>query len=711
MVTVGIAVVLTAWPAGLLAQQSTDPAIQVGASDLGGVVTSANGPEAGVWVIAETTDLPTKFAKIVVTDDRGRYVMPELPKASYSVWVRGYGLVDSPKVRTVPGKTLNLNAATAPSAAAAAEYYPAIYWYSMLKVPEKSEFPGTGPQGNGVPVTLKSQAQWLDVVKTNGCYTCHQLGNKATRTIPKELGHFDSSAQAWARRIVSGQAMTQMANNIRRLDPQRAYALFAEWTDRIAAGELPAARPTRPQGVERNVVVTLWDWAGPKDYLHDEISTDKRTPTVNANGLIYGATEESTDLFPVLDPVNHKATQVKMLVRDPHTPSSKQNPMTPSPYWGPEPIWDSQTSMHNPMFDEQGRVWFTSRVGAPANPEFCKRGSDHPSAKLFPVEQSNRHLSRYDPKTGKITLIRTCFSTHHLVFAEDANNTLWTSAGGPQSGVIGWLNRKMFEETGDEAKSQGWTPLILDTNGNGKQDDYVEPDQPLDPTKDKRITAAFYGIGVNPLDGTVWGTVLGFPGYVIRLNPGPNPPATALTEVFEPPLPGYGPRGMDIDRNGVAWTPLSSGHLASFDRRKCKGPLNGPTATGRHCPEGWTLHPFPGPQLANVTDSGSAEASYYTWVDQFDTFGLGKNVPIATGNANESLLAFVDGTFVNLRVPYPMGFYAKWMDGRIDDPNAGWKGKGLFSTYATRTPFHVEGGKGTTSKVVRFQLRPDPLAR
>ncbi|OLB51881.1 MAG: hypothetical protein AUH99_06330 [Candidatus Rokubacteria bacterium 13_2_20CM_2_70_11] len=711
MVTVGIAVVLTAWPAGLLAQQSTDPAIQVGASDLGGVVTSANGPEAGVWVIAETTDLPTKFAKIVVTDDRGRYVMPELPKASYSVWVRGYGLVDSPKVRTVPGKTLNLNAATAPSAAAAAEYYPAIYWYSMLKVPEKSEFPGTGPQGNGVPVTLKSQAQWLDVVKTNGCYTCHQLGNKATRTIPKELGHFDSSAQAWARRIVSGQAMTQMANNIRRLDPQRAHALFAEWTDRIAAGELPASRPTRPQGVERNVVVTLWDWAGPKDYLHDEISTDKRTPTVNANGLIYGATEESTDLFPVLDPVNHKATQVKMLVRDPHTPSSKQNPMTPSPYWGPEPIWDSQTSMHNPMFDEQGRVWFTSRVGAPANPEFCKRGSDHPSAKLFPVEQSNRHLSRYDPKTGKITLIRTCFSTHHLVFAEDANNTLWTSAGGPQSGVIGWLNRKMFEETGDEAKSQGWTPLILDTNGNGKRDDYVEPDQPLDPTKDKRITAAFYGIGVNPLDGTVWGTVLGFPGYVIRLNPGPNPPATALTEVFEPPLPGYGPRGMDIDRNGVAWTPLSSGHLASFDRRKCKGPLNGPTATGRHCPEGWTLHPFPGPQLANVTDSGSAEASYYTWVDQFDTFGLGKNVPIATGNANESLLAFVDGTFVNLRVPYPMGFYAKWMDGRIDDPNAGWKGKGLFSTYATRTPFHVEGGKGTTSKVVRFQLRPDPLAR
>jgi hypothetical protein len=86
-------------------------------------------------------------------------------------------------------------------------------------------------------------------------------------------------------------------------------------------------------------------------------------------------------------------------------------------------------------------------------------------------------------------------------------------------------------------------------------------------------------------------------------------------------------------------------------------------------------------------------------------------VPIATGNLNDALLALVDGRFVNLRVPYPMGFFAKWMDGRIDEAQAGWKGKGLWSTYATRTPFHLETGKGTTSKVVKFQLRPDPLAR
>ena len=707
LLAVGFAVLSTS-PTRLSAQQDT---VGIGNSDLGGVVTSATGVEAGVWVIAETTDLPTKMAKIVVSDDRGRYLIPDLPQANYSIWVRGYGLVNSAKVQSAPGKLVNLNAVLAPNPAAAAEYYPAIYWYSMLKVPDKGEFPGTGTNGNGMPETLKSQAQWLDIVKTNGCYTCHQLGNKATRTIPKEFGHFKTSTEAWERRIQSGQAMTQMTNNIGRLDTQRAFKLFADWTDRIAAGELPASIPMRPQGVERNVVITLWDWAGPKDYLHDEISTDKRNPTVNANGLIFGATEESTDLFPVLDPINHKATQVKMPVRDPKTPSSKDSATAPSPYWGDEIIWDSKTSMHNPMFDEKGRVWFTSRVRSPDNPAFCKKGSEHPSAKMFPLERSNRQLSMYEPATGKITLISTCFPTHHLVFAEDANHTLWTSAGGPQSGVIGWLNRKMFEETGDEEKSQGWTALVLDTNGNGKRDIYVEPNESVDPSKDKRINAALYSVGVSPVDHSIWGTSLGFPGYVVRLNPGPNPPETALAEVFEPPLPGYGPRGGDIDRNGVFWASLSSGHLGSFDRRKCKGPLSGPIATGKHCPEGWTLYPFPGPQMAGVTEPGSAEASYYAWVDQFDTFGLGKNVPIATGNANESLLALVDGKFVNLRVPYPMGFYSKWMDGRVDDANAGWKGKGVWATYSTRTPFHIEGGKGTTSKVVKLQLRPDPLAR
>jgi hypothetical protein len=698
------------------ASQVSGGAVNVGSDDIGGVVTGAKGPEAGVWVIAETTDLPTKFTKIVVTDDRGRYMIPGLPKANYKVWVRGYGLVDSRPVQAAPGKALDLTAAAAANARAAAEYYPAIYWYSLLKVPEKSEFPGTGPNGNGISPNIKSQDQWLRWAKTDGCVTCHQLGDRATREIPKGLGMFDSSRAAWERRIQSGQAGANMVNAITQMGRPRAVAMFADWTDRIAAGELPTSTPTRPQGIERNVVITEWDWADPKGYLHDEISSDRLNPTVNANGLIYGSMENSTNYLPTLDPVHNVSGQVKLSPRDPNTPTTATDPLpAASPYWGKEVIWDSQVVVHNPMFDSKGRVWITARVRPPDNPAFCKEGSSNPSAKLFPLAQSGRHLAMYDPQTKKLTTIVTCFGTHHLQFASDANHTLWTSGGGQ---VVGWLNTKMYEQTGDEEKSQGWTALIVDTNGNGKRDAYVEPDQPVDPTKDKRVGPAFYGVAPSPADGSVWGTALGFPGAIIRLNPGSNPPETALSEIYEvpwnnpkAPVQGYSPRGLDVDTKGVAWPVLASGHLASFDRRKCKGPLNGPTATGQHCPEGWTLYPLPGPQLKGLTESGSAEAPYYDWVDQYDTFGLGKDVPIATGNGSDALFALVNGKFVILRVPYPMGFYAKGMDGRIDDPNAGWKGKGLWSTYATRTPFHEEGGKGATSKVVHFQLRPDPLAR
>jgi len=707
---VGIAALLAACAAGLSSSPATDAVVSIGDKDLGGVVAGMSGPEAGVWVIAETTDLPTRFTKIVVTDERGRYLLPDLPKANYSVWVRGYGLIDSPKVRAEPGRIVNLKAVPAPNANAAAQYYPPIYWYSLLKIPAANEFPGTGPKGNGVPPAQKSQGEWLNTVKTNGCMSCHALGTLGTRTIPKELGQFKSSADAWSRRIASGQAMTQMIGAINRIGPQRGLDLFADWTDRIAAGELPFDKPSRPQGVERNVVLTLWDWSTPTGYLHDLISTDRRKPMLNANGKLYGAPEESTDYFPVLDPVTNTATQIKHPVRDPKTPSSKANPMAPSPYWGAEPIWDSQTSIHNQMMDEKGRVWMAARVRPFANPDFCKKGSDHPSAKVFPLDSSSRHLSMYDPASGKFTLISTCFPTHHVIFAEDANNTLWVSSGVTGPGAIGWLNRKMFEETGDEVKSQGWSPFILDTNGNGRRDEYVEPNAPVDAAKDKRVHVPLYSVAVNPVDGTVWGTSLGFPGWVVRVNPGANPTQTAVTEIYEPPFPGYGPRGGDIDRNGVFWASLSSGHLGKFDRTKCKV-LNGPTATGKHCPEGWTLYQLPGPQFRDVKDSGSAEASYYTWVDQHNTFGLGENVPIVTGNMSDAYFALVNGKFVTLRVPYPMGFFAKWSEGRIDNPNAGWKGKGLWATSANRTVFHVEGGKENRPKVIHFQLRPDPLAR
>jgi hypothetical protein len=692
---------------------SKTSSIQIEEDDIGGVVAGPNGPEAGVWVIAETQDLPTRFAKIVVTDDKGQYLIPDLPVANYSVWVRGYGLVDSPKKEAKPGSTLNLDAVVAPDEKAAAEYYPAGYWFSLLHVPDKSKFPGTGPTGNGISPEIKTQAAFLRQVKSGTCMACHALGTKGTRQFPPSLGKFNSSVEAWERRLGSGQAGASMISSAHQIGREELLRMFADWTDRIAKGEVPQA-PPRPQGEERNVVISQWDWADPKAYLHDVVSTDRRKPTVNANGALYGALEVSADYLPVLDPVKNDTSRIPLTVRDPATePASGPEMPQPSPYWGDEPIWNSKTNVHNPMLDGKGRVWITATVRPPDNPDFCREGSNHPSAKAFPLEKSYRHLGYYNPETKKYTHISTCFSTHHLMFAEDDNNTLWTSGGGQ---VVGWLDTKKYEATGDEAASQGWTPLILDTNGNGKRDKYVEPNDPVNPSMDKRIAKGLYACSP-AADGSIWGSSLGYPGAVIRLNPGSNPSETALAEYYELPLneagepiEGFSPRGMDVDRDGVAWVALASGHLASFDRRKCKT-TNGPNATGQHCPEGWTFYTEPLPQLKGVTTPGSAEGSYYTWVDQFNTFGLGENIPINTGNESEGLLALKDGKWVVLRVPYPLGFYTKWMDGRIDDPNGGWKGRGLWATISTRAPFHMEGGKGTTSKVFKFQLRPDPLAK
>jgi hypothetical protein len=671
------------------------PAID--ADDIGGVVTGGNGPEAGVWVIAETEDFATRFAKIVVTDDRGRFVVPDLPAADYQLWIRGYGLADSAKTAAKPGATVNLTSKTADTPAIAAQAYPAIYWYSMMKAPQTSEV-------TNLPGGVN---QYLASVKNLSCIGCHQIGQLSTRTVPKEFGH---GTEGWVRRIQSGQAGQQMLGSAMNQLGGVPAKYLGEWTDRVAAGELPHAQPTRPRGAERNIVATVRDWSTDKAYMHDLSGTDRRKPTVNAYGPLYGAPELSTDEFPILDPKTNTATALHAPVQDPNTPTTKSTPaLQPSPYWGSEAIWDSKANAHNPMLDETGRVWYTAVVRAPDNaPAFCKAGSDHPSAKLYPLERSGRQLSVYDPKTKKYTFVDTCYSTHHLQFAEDANNTLWTSGGGP---VVGWLNRKVFDETGDAAKAQGWTAFILDTNGNGKRDEgYVEPNEPVDPAKDKRVVSAFYAVMPNPADGSVWGSTIGFPGAVVRVDPGPNPPATALTEVYNVPLPGYGARGGDIDRNGVVWVSLGSGHLGSFDRRKCRGPLNGPKATGDHCPEGWGFHKYPGPGFVGRPDE-SAESSYYSWVDQHNTSGLGANTPMSTANLFDGVHALVNGEFVTLRIPYPLGFYSKGFEGRIDDPNAGWKGRGLWVPSGDRTPWLKEGGKGTKPLVVHFQVRPDPLAK
>ena len=603
----GLGILAAAASVAPLAQPRETVAIDK--DDIGGVVSGPKGPEAGVWVIAETRDLGVRYIKSVVTDDRGRYVVPDLPAAKYQVWARGYGLVDSAKAAASPGTQLNITAVPAPSDSEAAKYYPAIYWYSMLKIPGAEEF---GGKAHDIAPRLTEQRQWIAAMKNTGCIGCHQLGQESTRTIPPSLGTFANGADAWKRRVQSGQSGAMMHGQLTNLG-ERAFANYGEWTDRVAKGALPFAKPSRPEGVERNIVVTLRDWMDEKHYLHDLISSDRRHPTVNANGPLFGSPEYSSDLLPILDPIKNVATTFKAPVRDPQMPlnlgpghAAGLDPTMPSPYWDNERIWETRVNNHNSMFGKDGRLWLAASVRGADNPAWCKAGSSYPSAKAFPLERAVRHLAVLNPKTMKYDFVETCYSTHHPQFGYDANDTLWTSGGGP---VVGWLDTKKFDATGDAAASQGWTALILDTNGNGKRDEYVEPDQPLDPARDKRVNSPFYAVMPSPVDGSIWGATLGVPGAVVRLVPGPNPPETALAEVYNVPAPGFGARGADIDGQGVVWVSLGSGHMGSFDRRKCKGPLNGPKATGDHCPEGWSFHQYPGPGVKGLGDN-SAEASY-----------------------------------------------------------------------------------------------------
>ncbi len=671
---------------------STPPEIAIDSDDIAGVVTSPNGPEAGVWIIAETDDFETRYNKIVVTDDQGRYLVPDLPEANYRLWVRGYGLLDSAKVDAERGTIVDLTAELAPDRETAAEIYPAAYWYAMMKLPEENELAGID---GGLH-------RYLSTMKNSDCVGCHQLGNKHTRTFPEGLLELDlDSEAAWIRRITSGQAGSRMMRPIGQLNGLPIKYL-ADWTDRVAAGELPQADPRRPEGQERNIVVTIRDWmAEPYHYVHDLSGTDRRNPTVNAYGPLYGAPELSTDQFPILNPLDNTATTFDAPVRDPDTPSTGDDPLTaPSFVWGDEIIWDSQANAHNPMLDQDGRVWYTARIRGRDNPDFCKEGSDHPSAQLFPTNSSGRQLAMYEPSTGEYTFIDTCYGTHHLQFANDEDNTLWTSGGGD---VIGWLNSRLFLETGDAEAALGWSPLILDTNGNGVRDEWVEPDEPADPNLDTRVRAGYYAVMPNPADGSIWGSNNSYPGYIMRFDP-----KTGLGEKFNVPLPGYSSRGADIDSNGVVWVALGSGHLGEFDRRKCTGPLNGPEATGDHCPEGWTFHELPGPSFITHPDI-KVESSYYAFVDQHNTFGLGENVPMVIGNLYDGVHALVEGEFITVRTPYPLGFYTKGFEGRIDDPDAGWKGRGLWIPSGGRNPWFLEDGKGTHPIVTHFQLRTNPL--
>ena len=327
-----------------------------------GVVTSEAGAEAGVWVIAETEELKTPFIKIVVTDDDGHFVLPEMPVATYNVWVRGYGLSDSDPIEGRPGdRDLELTAVVAATPQEAAAVYPADYWYSMFEPPASGDFPGTGPSGNGISEAMLSQKHWLNNQKSR-CNFCHQIGNEITRT----LGHMDhlnlgSAEEAWDYRTQLGVRGSSMQGAFLTFGREAAMERFADWTNRIEAGEVPVA-PERPQGVERNVVLTLWDWGVDTSFMHDEITTDKNDPTVNAWGPVY-AVSSGHGKLTVLDPVDNDTYEIVIPTREDarEVRSRFPVPAVPSNFWGDQHLWGPEhpSDPHNPMLDRKGRVWMT----------------------------------------------------------------------------------------------------------------------------------------------------------------------------------------------------------------------------------------------------------------------------------------------------------------------------------------------------------------
>jgi hypothetical protein len=386
----------------------------------------------------------------------------------------------------------------------------------------------------------------------------------------------------------------------------------------------------------------------------------------------------------------------------------------PSLTWGDKTVIRDHGQPNHLTLDEQGRVWISAAVNVIETPAFCKDPSNV-YAKVDPLTQSTRHIAMFDPKTEKFTLIHTCFRTHHVQLSVDGSNRLFANPLGQQP-YFGWLDLNTFNKTGDTPAAQGWCRFYFDVNGDGRPD----RDRPLP-------NGAPYSVIQSPTDGSLWGAITDpIPGRIARLSLGANPPETCVAEMYEVPFnpfpstkpdggqSGFLPRGIDVDSQGVLWTGLAgSGHLASFDRRRCKVLTGEAATTGRHCREGWTLYPTPGPKMQGVTAEINSDFHYYAFVDRHDALGLGRDTPFTNGTNSDSLLALdkKTGRFITLRVPYPLGFHQRGMDGRIDNPAAGWKGRALWASNGTRAMWHGETGMGTRGQIVKFQLRPDPLAR
>ena len=634
-------------------------------SSIGGTVVNAatNKPEAGAWVIAETK-LAIPYRKIVVTDDQGRFLVPDLPAASYDVWVRGYGLKDSGKTKAERGSQVKLQVSNAASPQEAAKIYPAAYWTSLIRPPSKDEL----PQG------YQSQEHWLAALR-GGCNQCHQLGMTAMRGF--------TTPELWDFFLKKNSGMNAAADRLGRGLLEKA---LADWATRIKAGAVPPA-PPRPTGLERNFVVTQWDWAAADSFIHDNISTDKRNPTLYANGIVYGADRAGGGRLWALDPVKNTVEMFPVEGRttqgldrkidyyhstDTAEEGGRAGVRQPGT-WMPSP--------HNPMLNERGELWMTQPVrppGAENNPKWAANtvaldindpAAKDIAAKALASRSHGMQLGYFDTKTHKFVGVDTSYNTHHLQF--DWQGRIWSDGD-----VLGMLDTTKIDRNnveGTEAAAQkAW--MRVDTKAG------------------RVVPTSGYATGVNPVDGTIWvpvPTVDGPQNKIFMLDP-----KTQKYTDYPLPLPGRLSHGIDFTTDGNVWFSAGSGHLGRIDRK-----------TGK-----FTYWELPGAKFAGTgKETGSTEYPYFMWVDQFDTLGMGTDTIIVTGTTSDSMLIFdpKTETWTVFRLPYPLPFYTRGLDGRIDNPGAGWKGRGIWTSFNSYLPKFSETKLGYVNHI---QFRPNPLA-
>ena len=620
---------------------------------------ASRAPEAGVWVIAETRSLPTIFRRIVVTEDAGRFVVPDLPEGSYHVWVRGYGLRDSIPVEVSRGDTVELLVTDAETPQDAAAIYPASYWLSLYRPPAANELPDE----------FDDRAQWIANMKL-GCMRCHQFGGQVFHAHTRP----ESWEDAWRHRSLEQRTAEWLGAEV-------FPRTLAEWATRIAEGEVPPA-PPRPTDLERHVVISQWEWGRHDSYIHDLISTDKRNPTQYPFGRIWGV-DFGRDTLWALNPVTHRVASYDI-------PTNNVRPPRSAPFPGAV-VYHNPANPHVPTMDDTGKVWMAMQVRQ-ERPEdqpawahdvivnVRAPGSARDAVSAWDAGSHHRQLGYFDTTTDEMVMVDTAYGTNHLQF--DWEGRLWTS--GDTVGV-GMFDPSAFDAADPETLAAAQTAFVS-----------------VDPASGESVAGGGYGITVNPVDGSVWrtNTYIGNSGSsdnssfvgqnkIIKFDP-----QTSTFTDYELPPPARAPVGIDATTDGRLWFGTGSGHLGRFD-----------PAT-----EQFTYWESPGPQPTGAEDdTGSADFHYYIFVDQFDAFGLGRDMVILTGANADALLIFDPTTeeFMVVRVPYPLTMYHRGLDGRIDDPEAGWKGRGLWVNYGNDPVKYVETEIGYVNHI---QLRPDPLA-